>query len=150
MKEEEQKDVVGMMLNRLKRFYLLTTLPTLAFFALFYFVTTEALILDAEVNYYLLVGFFLLALIAVPTSSVLLKRAVRNGAGKSEEEQVVLYEKAYRIRIWVLAGLAYLSGPMYMLTKEDGCLWMFVIAVVVLLLTYPSEQYVLQDRNKQN
>jgi hypothetical protein len=146
MEQEEKKDVIAEMLEHIKRFYMLVSLPTIAFFALFYFTSNEALVADAETQYIALVCFFLIALIVVPTSSIILKRAVKKGADKSDEEQVALYEKAYKIRIWSLAGLAYLSGPMYMLTCEDGCIWMFIIAVVVLLLSYPSRQYILRDR----
>lgn len=149
METNEKRDVMGEMLGRLKRFYMLAAIPTVPFFGLFYFSTSNAVILDAEVQYMLLVGFFVIALIVYPMSSIILKRAVRKGAGKSDEEQATLYEKAYRIRVWVLAGLSYLSGPMYMMTCTDGCWWMFIIATVMLLLSYPSRQYVLRDREAQ-
>lgn len=145
---DKRSEVMEALLERLRKFYLYVSIPALPIFALFYFLTDEAVVTDAGMQYYSLVGFFLLALIAVPVSSFMLKRAVSKGAGKSDEVQAAMYEKAYRLRLWVLNGLAYLSGPLYMISGEEGCVWMFAIAVVVVLLSYPSHQYVIRDREK--
>ena len=133
----------------LKRFYLLVSAPALAVFGLCYFAADEPLVVE-QVSYILCVIIYILALIVVPVSSLILRRAVNKCAGLPEQEQVATYNRAYRIRIISLNVISYLCGPLFVVTADKGGCYLFAIITLVILLSYPSQNFVFSAQNQDN
>ncbi len=131
---------------RLRRFYMLVSAPSLAFFALAYFTADEPLV-EAQTRYLMLVILYGIALFVVPGSSMLFRRALRKSEGLDEVELVPLISKHYKIRIWALNAISYLCCPFYIVTVEQGCCYMFAIVSIVTLLSYPTQQYLIREKD---
>ncbi|MBR6249570.1 MAG: hypothetical protein IKR17_00055 [Bacteroidales bacterium] len=137
------------LLSQLKRFYMLLSAPALAVFALCYFAADEPLVLE-QTRYYILIVIYILALVSVPVSSFIMRRAVDKCAGLSEQDQVATYNRAYRIRLITLNVISYLCGPLYVVTLEQGCCYLFAIVTIVILLSYPTRSFVFTAQNRDN
>lgn len=134
------------LLVRLRRFYLLLSLPTLALMALAYMAADIPLV-DDKTNYYVKTGLFMLALVFVPVSHWVLKRAVRKCDDQPDDVQAKIYGKGYKIRLTMLNVVSYLSAICYFVTVDEGSLLMFGCMAVVVALSYPSRQYVMRDQD---
>ncbi len=126
----------------LKRLYLLVSSPAVVLFAICYFTADEPLV-ATQTCYVLLVGLYFVALMVVPISSFIFRRSVRKSEDLNETEQIPIIRKNYGIRIWALNGVSYLTGPIYLITLEEGCVYLFAIISVVVLLSYPTKQYLI-------
>ncbi|MCQ2227179.1 MAG: hypothetical protein MJZ01_04615 [Bacteroidales bacterium] len=132
------------LLKQLRQFFLIASVPPLAFFALFYFAADESLV-NERLGYLLLVLLFLAALVAIPLTHWLLKRAEAKCEDKPEEEQIVIFGKAYRIRIVTMNVLSFLSSLAYFVTVVESCIYMTGMLTILILLSYPSRQYIIRE-----
>ena len=135
------------LLKNLKSFYLLASLPPLAFFALFYFAAPEEPVLEMKATYYLLIALYVIALVAIPATSIHLKRSEAKCEGKTDEEKAEIFGRAYKIRLVCLNVLSFLSGLCYFLTSQEGCYYMVGIMTIIIVLSYPSRHYIMHGAN---
>ncbi len=135
------------LISDLRRFFYLTSAPALAIFVIAY-LTADVPLVDDRTRYILLVVLYALALVAVPVSSYQLRTAIIRGIGMSDEERLPRLRKAYKVRLWSLNALAYLISPFYIMTVERGCVYLFAIVTIVILLSFPTEQYLTHNQDK--
>lgn len=133
------------LLERLRTYYLLFSVPALAIFALTYFTAAEPLV-EPKAAYWTLIILYAAALIVVPATSFVLKKAVKKCEGNDRDTQADIYARAYRIRIASLNIVSYFTGPVYLMTLERGSVYLFAILTVIILLSYPSSQYVFHEK----
>ncbi len=133
------------LINELRRFYYLTSIPTLAFFLIAY-LTADVPLVDDNTRYLMLVTLYVVALVLVPVSSYKMRGAIIKGIDMSEEERVPKLRKAYKIRLWSLNAISYLVSPFYFITVEESSVYLFAILTVVTLLSFPTKQYLTHNQ----
>lgn len=134
------------LLERLRTYYLLFSVPALAIFALTYFTAADEPLVEPKTAYWTLIVLYVAALVVVPVTSYILKKAVKKCEGTDRDTQADIYARAYRIRIASLNVVSYFTGPVYLVTLERGSVYLFAILTVIILLSYPSSQYVFHDK----
>lgn len=133
-------------LKEMRRTFLLTSVPTLFFFALAFFAADIPLF-DQRTHYMILVCHFVLALVTVPTTSWYLRKVISNTSTDVENSEFTKLARAYRIRITSLNGISYLTSAVYYVTLETSCIYLFGIMLIVVLLSYPSQKYLIPSND---
>lgn len=131
-------------LKSLRTFYLFASIPPLAFFALFYFAAGDCLV-SPKVSYILLLVLYGLSFLGIIVTSTYLRRTAARCENMVEEDREKSFGLAYKIRIILLNTLSFMSGIIYFITVVDGCVYMVGIMTIIILLSYPSKQYILRD-----
>ncbi|MCF0190547.1 MAG: hypothetical protein HUJ96_04710 [Marinilabiliaceae bacterium] len=129
------------------RYYLFWSIPPLLLFGLSY-LTADLPFVSDTVAYAIICVYSLLVLLSIPTSSFFMRRTYDRLEGKPEEERKPALEKVYKIRIMLLNVISMMSAVIYMITCQSNCIYMFLIMTVVILLSYPSRQYVYRQTTK--
>lgn len=132
-------------LKSLRNFYLFASIPPLAFFALFYLAEDGSLV-SQQTSYILLMVLYVLALVGIPATSIYLRRTASRCEDKPDDEAEKSFGLAYKVRLVVLNVLSFMSGMFYFITAIEGCIYMVGILSIVVLLSYPSRQYVMHGK----
>lgn len=132
------------MLKELRTFYLMASVPPLAFFGLFYLSAGEPLV-GQRVDVVLLTVLYLAAFLAVLVTNRIMAHAEGKCDGVDAETRFRVFGKAYRVRIVVMNVLSFCSGVAYLLTVNSGCAYLVGLISVLVLMSYPSRQYILRD-----
>lgn len=128
-------------IKRLRSFYYLVSLPSLALFILA-LITADVPLVDDQIRYIILVALYFVALVSIPLTSFNMRRAISKSENLPEEQQIPMLTKAYKKRIIAVCIVAYLCSPIYVITVERGCSYMMIIVTIMLLLLYPTKQLV--------
>ncbi|MCQ2204712.1 MAG: hypothetical protein MJZ15_09755 [Bacteroidales bacterium] len=128
-------------LKTLRQFFLVASLPPLAFFALFYFSADEPLV-DERMHYLLMVILLLLILVGVLVLHFYIKNAEKKCIDKPWNEQTRIFGGAYKVRIVSLNVLSFLSSLLYLVTVDMNCVYSAGMLTLLILLSFPTAQYI--------
>lgn len=128
-------------IKRLRTFYYLLSMPAPVVFALSYF-TAEAPLVSERMRYILIVALYLLALVVVPVTYHVRRKAANKSNATDDAQQTQKFVRAFKIHTIILNVISYLCSVWYVITVEKGCCYMFAIVTVILLLSYPTAQFV--------
>lgn len=134
------------LLKSLRQFYLMASVPPLAFFALFFFAADEPLC-DARMSYMLCFFVYLAAFVSVLATHAYMTHTEKKMADMDEEQAILKFAKAYKVRIVTLNVVSFFSSLAYFITVVESCYYMTLILTLLILLSYPSRQYILRDND---
>ncbi|MDO4462592.1 MAG: hypothetical protein Q4C30_08920 [Bacteroidia bacterium] len=132
------------MLQQLKKKFLLAMIIPVLLFVLAFLAKDMPLVSD-EIAATIMAVYFILVLIAVPTSSYWLRRVTDKAADAEEAEGEKMVSKAYTIRIWALSACNIMAGVLYVVTCKNDCVLLFGMLAVLMLFSYPSEKYIYRE-----
>ena len=137
-------------LKSLKKIFLVAFCDSLALSALLYLVfwSWEPLLSsDPRTNAYVMIVVLALVFIAVGGSSFFLRHRANkcNDLPQSELDAIAtLYTPAYKLRVVSLGASMVLSAVCFALTHEGNSSYLVAILALLMLLSFPSEQYVFR------
>lgn len=128
-------------LKNLRQFFLIASIPAVAFFALFYFAAGEPLV-NERMHFLLMTILLLLIMVGVIALHAYLKHAEKQCIDKAWDEQTHIFGKAYKIRIVCLNVMSFLSSLLYFITIDMNCVYATGMITLLVLLSYPSKQFI--------
>lgn len=132
------------MLQKLKKTFLFAiTIPVLVF--ILAFLAKDLPLVSDETAAMIMAVYFIVVLIAVPSTSYWLRRTTDKAADASEEEGERIVSKAYTIRIWTLSAINIVAGILFVVTCHMNCVYIFAMIAVLMLFSYPSEKYIYRE-----
>lgn len=131
------------LIKHLKQIFFFATIPSLAFFALFYLAADEKLVSD-RMHYTLMVLMFLFLFIGFVSLIIVKKRSEKKCEGKLFEEQARITLKAYKLRIVSLNVMIFVSSLLYLIVVDMNCVYLAGMLALYVFMNYPTE-YLLSN-----
>lgn len=128
------------LIAHLRRIFLMSTIPAVAFFGLFYFAADESLVSD-RMHYTLMTLMLLMLLIGVMGLHFYMKRAEKKCIGQSWQQQVNIFGRAYKVRIVALNLMLFIASLLYFVVVDMNCVYSAGMLAVLILLSFPTKQY---------
>lgn len=123
----------------------MTTIPPVVLFALLFFAADVATT-TVEQKYFITVVLYMLAFLSVPLTSWLLRRAINKNMDGTDEERLAKIGPTYKIRIAILNVVSIVNSFCYLITLERGCIYLFAMMSMLILMSFPTNNYLLQKR----
>ncbi len=137
------------LIKHLKRIFFFATLPTLAFFALFYLAADEKLVTD-RMHYTLMVLMFLLLFVWFVSLIIVKKRSEKKCEGKSFDEQVRITLRTYKVRIISLNVMIFVSSLLYLILVDLNCIYVAGMLALYVVMNYPTEYLLSNNIDTKN
>ncbi len=123
----------------------MASIPPLAFFALFFFAADEPLC-NARMSYLICFLIYLSAFVGVLATHAYMTHTEKKIADLDEEQQTLIFSKAYKVRIVVLNVISFFASLSYFVPVVESCYYMTLILTLLILLSYPSRQYIVRNK----
>lgn len=133
------------LLSELRSFYVRAILPSVIFF-IACFVATRLMgnqpVVNVTTASYIMVALLAATFIAFIVTWFILRNARTKVAEAEGDDKYAPFAKAYKARILCMSIVAVLSSICYIFTVDSNAIYLVVIALLLVLLYYPSETFV--------
>lgn len=134
------------LIKQLRQIFLMSTIPSVAFFCLFYFAADEPLVSE-RMHFTLMVIMLLMLLVGVLALHFYLKHAEKKCIGKPWKEQKRIFGGAYKFRIVALNIMLFIAALLYLIVVDMNCVYSAGMLALLILLSYPTKQFLSNGIN---